>query len=427
MKERPNPMNTFYKSPPESSSPSTPWRHQDEAIQSFLQTGQGILEMATGTGKTRTAMRIIQELFDSAAITQVLIIMYGNDLLEQWYKELLLYFLDVRICRWYGGKNEFSRFQMGSCDRKILLLSREGERVRDVLDRLEKRGGSLEVREKTLLIFDEVHGAGSEAFRDCLSGILSKYRYRLGLSATPIREFDEEGTAFIMKEIGPVVYTFGLKEAIERGILCEFSYDTISYELTEEEKNKKQKIIAAHEARRKMGQPVNEEDLYRDLARVNKLAVNKILLFQEYISGHPAILERCILFVETKEYGLALQKMLLAHTYNFHTYYSEDDYGNLERFAQGKLQCLITCRKISEGIDIRSVRNIVLFSSDRGHLVTTQRIGRSLRRNPVEPDKRARVVDFICDCGKRKTEDTTADQERADWLRELSEVRRKHA
>lgn len=52
-------------------------------------------------------------------------------------------------------------------------------------------------------------------------------------------------------------------------------------------------------------------------------------------------------------------------------------------------------QKISEGIDIKAVRNIVMFSADRGHLVTTQRIGRSLRRNPEEPGKKACVVDFV--------------------------------
>jgi hypothetical protein len=40
------------------------WRHQDEAIAAFLNARAGILEMATGTGKTRTAIRIIQELVE---------------------------------------------------------------------------------------------------------------------------------------------------------------------------------------------------------------------------------------------------------------------------------------------------------------------------------------------------------------------------
>ena len=68
-------------------------------------------------------------------------------------------------------------------------------------------------------------------------------------------------------------------------------------------------------------------------------------------------------------------------------------------------------------------KNIVLFSSDRGHLVTTQRIGRSLRRNPDDLEKRATIVDFICDCDNRQEEDITADMERENWLSQLSKVR----
>lgn len=174
---------------------------------------------------------------------------------------------------------------------------------------------------------------------------------------------------------------------------------------------------------KKEGIAFQEEEKYRELARVNKLAVNKISLFEEYIKKDPGILERCIIFVETREYGLALQKMLVAHIYNFHTYYSSDDYSNLLKFAKGQIQCLITCKKISEGIDIQSVKNIVLFSSDRIKLVTTQRIGRSLRKNPAWGDKEARIVDFIYCSGEQGKDDITADRERELWLKELSKVR----
>ena len=161
-----------------------------------------------------------------------------------------------------------------------------------------------------------------------------------------------------------------------------------------------------------------EED---DLAEMLKKHVDKLVLFRDYLERHPEILDHCIMFVETREYGAKLQRILMDHTYRFHTYYAEDDRKNLLRFARGEIKCLITCRKISEGIDIRSVKNIVLFSSDRGQLVTTQRIGRSLRRNPDEPDKIACVVDFICESGN----DTTADEERKEWLSDLAKVRRR--
>jgi len=87
---------------------------------------------------------------------------------------------------------------------------------------------------------------------------------------------------------------------------------------------------------------------------------------------------------------------------------------------------LITCKKISEGVDIKSVKNIILFSSDRSKLVTTQRIGRSLRTNPADPEKRANVIDFINinpDIDSDGAE-PNADMNRRDWLTRLSEVRR---
>ena len=312
------------------------WAHQEEAVCRFLEREQGILEMATGTGKTRTAIRIIQELSRRGLVDQVVVTVYGNDLLEQWYRELLLDCREALLFRWYGGFHEFARFQLTGGELKILLLSREADFMRQVLEQLQSQGG------RTLLIFDEVHGAGSKGFREAAEGLLEAYRFRLGLSATPIREFDEEGTAFLERAVGPVIFRFGLADAIRKGILCGFRYIPLDYELTEEEKRKKRQIISMYEIRRKRGEVFQEEELYRDLARVHKLASAKIPLFEEYIQRNPKILERCIIFVETREYGLALQKMLISHVYNFHTYYGGDDRSNLLKFAEGKLQCLIT-------------------------------------------------------------------------------------
>ena len=398
------------------------WEHQTKALQSFLEHQHGILEMATGTGKTKTAIHIMQQLLAEGKIEQIIIIAYGNDLLEQWYKELVIQDLGLRLYRWFDNYNEFFRFQLylGS---KILLLSREAGRVKNVLEKQENARCGADARNRTLLVFDEVHGAGSAQFKETLDGLVSQYQYRLGLSATPVREFDEEGTEFLIREIGPVIYSFGLEEAIRKGILCGFSYVPLHYTLNADEKNKKRKIIAGYEMKRKNKQPVQKEEMYRDLARVNKLAENKIPVFEKYLAIHLEILKNSIIFVETREYGLMLQRMLLAYIYRFHTYYGEDDRANLDRFAKGEIQCLITCKKISEGIDIRTVNNIVLFSSDRGHLVTTQRIGRSLRRNPDDLEKRATIVDFICDCDNRQEEDITADMERENWLSQLSKVR----
>lgn len=111
----------------------------------------------------------------------------------------------------------------------------------------------------------------------------------------------------------------------------------------------------------------------------------------------------------------------MKYTNKYHTYYADDEKINLENFADGKIECLLTCKKISEGIDISSVTNIFLFASDRSRLVTTQRIGRALRLDKNNPDKKANVIDFVIEDSES---DNNSDQERADWLSELAETRR---
>ena len=92
------------------------------------------------------------------------------------------------------------------------------------------------------------------------------------------------------------------------------------------------------------------------------------------------------------------------------------------RYFEDELESLLTCKKISEGIDISSVTNIFLFASDRSKLVTTQRIGRALRLDKNNPNKKATIIDFILN--ETGENDSNADTERAEWLKDLSETRR---
>lgn len=409
-----------------TDSSSDLWKHQDEAIKAFLDVKNGILEMATGTGKTRTALRIISQLLNHGKIKRVIITMYGNDLLRQWEKEVLSALdADIQVYRYFeSAYKELPSFLL--CKKKcVLIISRDATRLSECIDRMVMRIPN--VYSDTMFVFDEVHGLGSESLRSSLSGKILPFQYRLGLSATPDREYDDAGNEFILQEVGPIVFKFSLEDAIRKGILCEFSYFPLEYELTNEEKQAKRAIIARYSAQRKNGIFVNEEDMYRDLARVNKTSIAKLPLFQAFICKKPEVLDRCIIFVETREYGVYIQNTLIQRFPEFHTYYGEDDVDNLRKFGIGALNCLITCKKISEGVDIKSVKNIILFSSDRGRLVTTQRIGRSLRTNPNDPTKRANVVDFIC-ITSDNTDDSDrelgADMERREWLTTLSTVRR---
>lgn len=401
---------------------SKKWIHQEEAISIFLEKKHGILEMATGSGKTYTSIQIMKKLLEAKKIEKIIIIIYGNDLLYQWYYSLLKEMHNIKIFRHFDKYREINKFVLVK-GQSILLLTRDADRIRECLIELEKRRDSDKTKKNTMLIFDEIHGLGSPKLRDTLKGYLQGYTYRLGLSATPERDYDEEGNIFIKDEIGEVIYKFDLEEAIKRGILCPFTYVPVFYNLTDEERVKKKKIIAAYEIKRKKGITFDESDMYRDLSRVNKTASEKIPLFEKVLVQKPELLQNSIIFVETREYGIALQKMLVRYISRFHTYYGEDGKENLKKFCDGNMDCLITCKKISEGIDIHAVKNIILFSSDKGKIVTIQRIGRSLRKNINEPSKEACIVDFIY--GDPDCEDVTTDRERMEWLSKLARVRSK--
>jgi superfamily II DNA or RNA helicase len=168
--------------------------------------------------------------------------------------------------------------------------------------------------------------------------------------------------------------------------------------------------------------------LYMMLARVRKESEEKLPVFERYLEKNTDVLEDCLIFVETKRYGKKVQEIIHDYTKTYRTYYGEDDEQNLADFSNGQISTLITSKAISEGIDIKSVKSIILFTSNRSKGTTIQRIGRAMRTNPSNPGKKANIVDFVVrsDIEEEPDEedevDTPPDKERHKWLLDLSEV-----
>lgn len=405
-----------------ASSESIPlWDHQKAALQKFLVSETGILEMATGSGKTRTSIAIFQALFWRRDIDWLIVTVEGPDLLEQWGTELSGFINSwqnkLTIYRHYGRFHDIGSFILGASPAAILVS-------RPSLPKLLQRF-SKEKRKRTLIIHDEVHGLGSPSAQEELAGLHKEIRFRLGLSATPERFYDEEGNTFISHEIGEVIYRFTLSDAIENGVLCEFDYHTLEYELTQEDKKRLQAVYSRDAMLKKQGRPMTKEQLWIALARVYKTAEMKLELFSEYVAENPSILNNSIIFVETIDYGNRLLPLLHSHNVVYRTFYGDDEADNLQAFGRGSIDCLVTCHRLSQGIDLPALRNVVLFASARSTLETTQRIGRCLRKDPNDHRKRAVILDFIRVESERGETDQeeSADRQRAKWLSELSQTK----
>lgn len=410
-----------YPQPASSNAPSGDdrWRHQKEAAAAFFKAQHGILEMATGTGKTRAALNILEELTDRDMVTTTVVTMYGTDLLDQWYRALITR-TELPVYRQYGPHKEGSAFFSCQTPRILLIARQQLAATLPHMDEATVASG--------LLVCDEVHGLGSPAMIRDLSGEMQRFRFRLGLSATPEREYDEAGNAFIEEEIGPVIFQFTLEDAIRSGILCEFDYEPLAYSLSDEDRAAIRDAIKRHHARRASGEAVTDEALYRDIAFVRKTSLSKIDPFRDHIRARPDLYRRSLLFVETAAFGHAVQPALMDARIDYHTYYQSDDRDVLERFAGGDLDCLLSCHRLSEGIDIQSVENIVLFSSSRAELETTQRLGRCLRIDPSNFEKRAHVLDFVdrdFEGDDDANDPDNTDEKRYRRLTNLSQVRRR--
>lgn len=165
--ERPYPA----PSPGEDAANARKWRHQREAVAEFLREKHGILEMATGTGKTRTALAIMDELRERGLVQTFIVAAYGTDLLDQWHKELVRR-TSLPIFRAYERHHEAQSFLNDSED-AILLVSRQS--LVEILPRLRPSA-----YQRGIIVCDEVHGMGSPALVSSLTGRLKPFAYRLG-------------------------------------------------------------------------------------------------------------------------------------------------------------------------------------------------------------------------------------------------------
>jgi len=414
--------------PPIIPNKKNKYRHQEEAVDKFLKLKKGVLEMATGTGKTRTACKIINELFKKNQIEQFIVTLEGKDLLLQWY-DIFQDEREVESQKLYNyGVNTF-KDKAGSKvmrDRFILNPKNSGLviSVNDVHNVLAEF--NQDTLSKTLLIFDEVHDIGTELKLGKLTSLTKDTGYCLGLSATPSKgEHKEEMTKGIFDAIGggeKPIYTFSLEDAIKREILCEFKYNTIEYALSEEdheELKKKYKMLGGGVVD---GVRYTSADVAMQIARIYKKTKTKLEPFENFLDQNQDLLKSTIIFVENKKYGYEVCKILHKYSKNYNIYFDETKREVLTEFTKNEIDILVTCEAISQGIDIPSLKNIVLFSANKEKKQTIQRLGRCLRNpsNETNDKKVARVIDFW---QIRDDDKPSYDQERVDWLQALSETK----
>lgn len=393
--------------------------YQKDAVTAWLANrGRGILKMATGTGKTKTAMIAATQLGNVLRQREqplvVLILAPLQHLVDQWISEVEDFGVQpVAVYessqKWLPVVEEqLAEARMGQ--RPVVAMvatnaSFSGEQFQSVLSR---------ITQPLLVIADEAHNLGSSTYRSCLP---PNATYRLALSATPERWFDDEGTDALVDYFGPVVFELGLEDAIKMGALTRYLYVPRLVELNELETNLYVDLTAQIATRIASGEELGKADpnsplgfLLRQRAGVLGHAEGKLAALREDLSARAQSWFQLVYCAEghrPTEPGeppgpnqlhevmdlVGNQLRLAAHSYISETP-RKDRKLLMRRFGTGDdLRVLVAMRCLDEGVDIPDARTGYLLASSSNPRQFIQRRGRLLRR--AEGKDVAEIFDYL--------------------------------
>lgn len=195
-----------------------PWQHQQRAIDAWVEEGyEGVIEMATGTGKTVVGLAAIEQTYtdrkDSASV-QVLVVTHTTALSRQWRDEL-----DDTL----GVTAKSSDESHGPDDLTIDVVTPQ-----KVLSDIEY----FDTGEYDLVVVDEVHHYGND---EGWGRVMDLDTDRMmGLSA----ELSGEQHRALEEALGAVVFQYKQREAIDDGIIPEYKWQLHPIELRESERDR---------------------------------------------------------------------------------------------------------------------------------------------------------------------------------------------
>ena len=395
-----------------------PREYQQRAVTSWADAGgQGVLEMATGTGKTVTSLLTAAHASNAMNGQMALVIAVPyQHLVDQWAE-------DVRdfggnpILAYESRRNwqerlegELAEFDLGVRNGLVVITTHTtfaSVNFQRVLSRVPQK--------RFMLIADEVHHMGAPHLKESLP---EEIRLRLGLSATPERFYDDEGTDELFEYFGGVVYEYGLKEAIENGALCEYYYIPHVVELTDEEADEYldlSKKIARLISR--AGGDLGDADLQENTdlqfalfkrARLVGTAERKLdrlieLLGHEYRVQHTLIycgdgtVEGSVSSRTRRHVDATISRLRADLGLRAKRFTADESRAErqelLEAFDDGDIEALVAIRCLDEGVDVPATRTAYMLASSSNPRQFVQRRGRILRTYPGK--HHAVIHDFV--------------------------------
>jgi superfamily II DNA or RNA helicase len=388
----------------------SPRDYQNKAIQAWNSNGNtGVMEMATGTGKTVTALFALELLQKTHPKMVIVILAPYKHLCNQWGREVEGFGLKPVLCydssiRWLELL-ESQLEALDSCQQGTLVVCATNATFSQNSEFLSILRGCQSTK---CIVGDEVHNLGSSQAKKILP---KEFSVRLGLSATPERSGDDEGTDAIFDYFGKTVFEYNLEKAMKNGFLTPYEFDFSIVEMTELEAKDYAEMTKKYARLANSNDPKEKEMAELILFQRSNLvgaAFNKIKVLIDRLTQDP--LRRGLVYCSPGEVTdgsgavLGPQKDLVSAAFaqcnppiraRQFVHETDDDERELmvKEISDDSIQGLIAIKCLDEGVDVPCLEQAYILASSKNYRQTVQRRGRLLRNSPGK--LKAKLVDFI--------------------------------
>lgn len=381
-----------------------PYYFQQMAIEQWENNQNvGMLSMATGTGKTITALFALNKFINEGRL--VVIVVPSRLLLGQWKENISEFYPGVPLLQAGGGNNwktnPMKRIFISTIKQpKIILATMATASSADFIAFLKQSS-------KPILVADEAHRIGSPKYREILNKIY--FKERLGLSATPERLFDDEGNEAITNTFGdkpvyllPIGGKVKLSENDDEEIpilgnfLSKYKYyfDTVHLTLQEQKEWNEitveiKQFIGRHlELMQGAGSARDKqrlELLYINRSKILKKAEGKIDLACRAISEKYNDNSRWIIYCEDEDQMNSVASAIREQNRDlavliYHSNMGESERERTLQYFEGHPSVIVSIKCLDEGIDIPIVDGALILASSTNPRQYIQRRGRVLRK-----------------------------------------------
>lgn len=396
--------------------------YQIEAINSWAKQGyRGIFDMATGTGKTYTALAALATLYKATKQKlAVFIVCPYQHLVEQWKDDIVAFGMKPIVCYSASAQKNWKErlktaatgFNIGVQNHFCVVATNatfSGDYVQSIVKKM---------RGNVVLVIDEAHNFGADHLSTTL---MDNMKYRLALSATIDRHGDPEGTQRLYEYFGEKCIEYSLKDAIDNKMLTPYFYHPVVVSLNETEleeyldltakikrnvhADKHGKVILSEYAKmllikraRLVSGAAEKVTVLRDLIQDYRHD-NHMLVYCGATTMHDVDYKEGTAHIEDiRQIDLVADMLGNELGMRVSKFTSEEDAAERERIkkdfdAGDHLQAVVAIRCLDEGVNIPSIKTAFILASSTNPKEYVQRRGRVLRL--FKGKNYAVIYDFI--------------------------------